>query len=164
MLRMPNFSSRCSVHHHLTATILSLYMPPSIQGHYQLRHAPFQQQDQALENHPCTRISCGPKRIYEAWSPLFCSVFESHSPQSHTLTQPPDQSYSQKAGSKEHFRSLTRALCPAPSNLGMRLERKLRQGIGWLTSSCVEGPVLAPKAGVCFQEALAKLHLCLAAL
>ena len=46
----------------------------------------------------------------------------------------------------------------------MRLERKLRQGIGWLTSSRVEGPVLAPKAGVCFQEALAKLHLCLAAL
>lgn len=54
-------------------------------------------------------------------------------------------------------------LCP-PSNLGMRLERKLRQGIVWLTSSRVEGPVLAPKAGVCFQEALAKLHLCLAAL
>lgn len=98
---------------HLTATILSLTIPPSIQGDYQLRHNPFQQQDQVLENHPCTRISCGPKRIHEASSPVFCSVFENHSPQSHTLTQPPDQSCSQKEGSKEHFRSLTWTLRPA---------------------------------------------------
>lgn len=38
--------------------------------------------------------------------------------------------------------------CVHRSNLGMRLERKLRQGIGWLTSSCVEGPVLAPRLAV----------------
>ena len=54
-------------------------------------------------------------------------------------------------------------LCPLGS-LGMRLDRKLRQGIGRLTSCRVEGPVLAPKTGLFFQEALAKLHLCLAAL
>ena len=54
-------------------------------------------------------------------------------------------------------------LCPL-GNLGMRLDRKLRQGIRRLRSCRVEGPVLAPKTGLCFQEALAKLHLCLAAL
>lgn len=38
------------------------------------------------------------------------------------------------------------------------------RGIVRHLSSSLEGPVLAPKAAVRLQEALAKLHLCLAAL
>lgn len=47
---------------------------------------------------------------------------------------------------------------------GMCLGRKLGQRPAGCLSSGWKCPVLAPQAGVCFQEALAKLHLSLAAL
>ena len=43
------------------------------------------------------------------------------------------------------------------------MEKKLGQGTVGPPSSRLECPVLAPQAGMCFQEALAKLHLSLAA-
>lgn len=54
-------------------------------------------------------------------------------------------------------------LCPLV-NCGMGFWRALRQGTAGLMNSFLEGPVLAPQAGVGVQEALTKLHLCLAAL